>query len=1363
MTVNRVPLGCLLAIVVFIFQTPRAWSWEGYQHQWIVSDAVEYMAGSGDPFLESIADYLTWAPGTNSLICDPMLEEEQRACWDPMYTVAGSALLALQYETSFTDKYSDMWVDIDTESARRVCSEYVAHIGWHGGWCIWDAWKCDAGKLACKALAGELMGMFPISHHGELNVTSLNHFIGAYYASDRVERSPSCASREEMENLGYRYKNLGVACDQFSEGDCRNDSADMNLLDKASTASDFEYLFIDPGVSEERYNGVTCHQHEDLVRGMNISEAAYLPIDSMAEFWMRHFEDELLYLGPALHAIQDAFEPHHNYVYMGRGHAVFEEWAEYMVMTRATCREEGKPCDSYLTDDLYDPMKVSEYLEWEYFRDEPELTENIVAENAMKAATWNYADEAPNQDDPTFSYALAWGLDNIEEAIVDYIMPYGWLDILALGHNLSVAGTVAMLRKAFQDYLEGWHQRGYCDVLYQDDQSAWNWIVPGPTAGSYLPEMVSVAGWYVYLGEGEEYTPPESKRGESRHPYYNDLGEDLSNRFVFHVPAEPTWQIDYITERIDITFSNSCDWHYQSEDDYLMIRTRNLELGLHNVLGPWQEFGRYYPHEVRGKTITITAPDNPNLLRLAEVEIQLVQGVSGNGIPWNALFVGGDFGEIWIHAEDSWTRMNSGTDERVNGIWGSSENDVFAVTSEGSVLHYDGNEAFAWDEVFRVPVDDGGVGPQPIPGQASLIDVNGSSSSDVWAVGWRDGLRIDPIAYHFDGTDWTNVPVMCALPSPLPGPIFFTSLNGVWSASPDDVFVVGSRGLIGRYNGEYFETTGGDESYDLYDVWGSSPDNVLAVGSDWTKLHYDGSEWTELFPGWGGPTHRGVWGHGRKVFVVGDDGIIERFDGEYWASMLPVTSNDLYDVWGFSTTDLHAVGKGGTVLHYDGGGRWEAIEGGSEVDLFAVWRGVQGVRGCLPWERCCSPGRKFGFKVDSIAVDFTEEHRSDQVPPDASDVFLGITDMLRDGYFGYLWEDIIDPCAFWECVPGNLWVEGLGQDFMNAFGPVFETWRFLENEQIFDVMHDALMANVPEPSVCPALSAYVIVNAAKAYQPDNSIIETGLADFGVWWSLWKQGAWPGRGGDRNSTRRRRQTLDFATLKIGSRPTEHRLDGRGLPAVAALDMSGYPGFREPTAEEKESVERHMEYLAAKRKHVDRYREQRRLEVSIENVDGLFAILDTDRSGNPAAEEKIEEIRARLVMIREALEADVDSDGDGVPDFADECPDECALGMDADRDGCIDSACGLEEEVLKISQGVRWWWALVRLGHKARQACRMEQRDKPRAVAGLLQAFDVLVRNYARSGWVEPDDAEHLRQYAQNARDAALGDLSRLECP
>jgi hypothetical protein len=78
----------------------------------------------------------------------------------------------------------------------------------------------------------------------------------------------------------------------------------------------------------------------------------------------------------------------------------------------------------------------------------------------------------------------------------------------------------------------------------------------------------------------------------------------------------------------------------------------------------------------------------------------------------------------------------------VRAVWGSSSSDVFAVGSNGNILHYDGNK---WHQMER--------GYPRVDGES----VWGSSSSDVFAVGWYNHIL------HYDGTSWSQMKIPLSL------------------------------------------------------------------------------------------------------------------------------------------------------------------------------------------------------------------------------------------------------------------------------------------------------------------------------------------------------------------------------------------------------------------------------------------------------------------------------------------------------------------------------------------------------------------------------------------------------------------------
>lgn len=111
----------------------------------------------------------------------------------------------------------------------------------------------------------------------------------------------------------------------------------------------------------------------------------------------------------------------------------------------------------------------------------------------------------------------------------------------------------------------------------------------------------------------------------------------------------------------------------------------------------------------------------------------------------------------------SWTPMNSGTDQNLNDVWMASSTLAYAVGDAGTVLRYDGN---TWQ-----PVDTGAV--------TGLNAVWGTGPDDIYIVG-NNGTVL-----HYDGASWSPVDIGAGT---LP-------LLDVWAAGPGEiVYIVGGRG-----------------------------------------------------------------------------------------------------------------------------------------------------------------------------------------------------------------------------------------------------------------------------------------------------------------------------------------------------------------------------------------------------------------------------------------------------------------------------------------------------------------------------------------------------------------------------------------
>ena len=127
---------------------------------------------------------------------------------------------------------------------------------------------------------------------------------------------------------------------------------------------------------------------------------------------------------------------------------------------------------------------------------------------------------------------------------------------------------------------------------------------------------------------------------------------------------------------------------------------------------------------------------------------------------------------------------------RLFSLWGSSANDVFAVGTAGTIIHFNGT---SWNQMS-------------FDTDQYIYDVWGSSANDVFAVGMNETIL------HYDGSTWTQMASVSG----------FYNLEGVWDNSANDVFAVGTGGIILHYDGHTWSQMNSGTSTYLSAVWGSS-------------------------------------------------------------------------------------------------------------------------------------------------------------------------------------------------------------------------------------------------------------------------------------------------------------------------------------------------------------------------------------------------------------------------------------------------------------------------------------------------------------------------------------------------------------
>jgi hypothetical protein len=132
-------------------------------------------------------------------------------------------------------------------------------------------------------------------------------------------------------------------------------------------------------------------------------------------------------------------------------------------------------------------------------------------------------------------------------------------------------------------------------------------------------------------------------------------------------------------------------------------------------------------------------------------------------------------------------------------------------------------------------------------------------------------------------------------------------LRAVWGWDSRDAWAVGDGGTIVRWDGLRWSVVSSPVSADLNSVFGSAADDVWAVGKQGTFVHWDGAVWASVAAASAaGASMTGLWAASRtQVWAVGDAGILQ-WDGVAWTK---VEGFAMWGIWGANANDVWAVGQ----------------------------------------------------------------------------------------------------------------------------------------------------------------------------------------------------------------------------------------------------------------------------------------------------------------------------------------------------------------------------------------------------------------------------------------------------------------------
>jgi hypothetical protein len=254
--------------------------------------------------------------------------------------------------------------------------------------------------------------------------------------------------------------------------------------------------------------------------------------------------------------------------------------------------------------------------------------------------------------------------------------------------------------------------------------------------------------------------------------------------------------------------------------------------------------------------------------------VGLLFGVSGAAA--DAVWaVGRDIGAKWWQRSGlilfwdgtSWTQVGLPKirgSETLTDVHALSRDHVWAVgTRERKgrlrtlTLHFDGS---SWEQVPS---------PEPRRGDQPILEaVDGSSSSDVWAVGGKDvraGAEARAVVMRWDGVEWdfVRLPRYWRRHNVVLAAIDASSPGGVWAAG-GGTSRDGSSAVALRWDGDSWQDTtvpGRRGSESLTGITTTRPGDTVAVGyrfvpetSHTIAARWDGSSWSEVRAEEAGPS-----------------------------------------------------------------------------------------------------------------------------------------------------------------------------------------------------------------------------------------------------------------------------------------------------------------------------------------------------------------------------------------------------------------------------------------------------------------------------------------------------------------------------
>jgi hypothetical protein len=252
-------------------------------------------------------------------------------------------------------------------------------------------------------------------------------------------------------------------------------------------------------------------------------------------------------------------------------------------------------------------------------------------------------------------------------------------------------------------------------------------------------------------------------------------------------------------------------------------------------------------------------------------------------------------GDLWAagtglhhYVAGGWQDVYSGA-ARVSVFAGTSSDDFWGAGFGGSLVHAQHGVIAAVGSA-RPSVDYRGV--WPVGPDDIWVASPGSSSVQHW----QGGVAVD---------GWAAADAR--------------AINDLMARSPNDIWVVGNRGLAAHYDGSSWKEIDADATTDLMRVWANAANDVWAVGRTTETAWFDGTHWT-VDKNMTGAGCTSLWGNGSDLLAICQNGgvlaALRRFPAGMGMLGMWVARTSLdAGVWGkglalWGTKDSHIIVAG---------------------------------------------------------------------------------------------------------------------------------------------------------------------------------------------------------------------------------------------------------------------------------------------------------------------------------------------------------------------------------------------------------------------------------------------------------------------